>query len=490
MAFKPHPPTSPCLIGYDPDSAITSDHLARLIDRVVDATPRPSAVSRFGQRAYDPRMLAKLLLFAYATGTFSSRRIEQNCSEHLAYLFLSRGERPCFRTICSARTQFKDYLERIWLTLLATAASEGMRFAGKIAVDASRFKANASGDLVVEQKDYEAMRVRLEELLSQACEVDALEASEGLASRTSTGVEASRVTVRQVVRSLGDEVPKGEITPRTKGRLRECLSALSEAESEGLKHVSLSDPDARMMPIGSQKRVSMGHALEVAADSGFLVAGASTNAASDTGRLPALVEEARLHDPTEVSAVTADSGYFDASDVVDLQDSGLEVLVPDATTAGRMRRGFPDASQTVTFEKVEGRNAYRCSAGRILDRLGKPSADGGTRYRARQNCTDCPLSGSCLKDPKAKRRTISIRAHSDRISRYLSSFADALVRAAYYARGPAVETVFAYLRRIVGFVRWSVRGALKVAAEAELLKCTYQVRKLHNMLTKRQLAIS
>src|SRR5271157_2667909 len=491
MAFKPHPPAGPSLIGYDPDSALADDHLARLIDRVVDGTPRPRERSRHGQRAYDPRMLAKLLLFAYSTGTFSSRRIEQNCSEHMAYLYLSRGERPCFRTICSARTQHKGYLEQVWLTLLATAASEGMGAAGKIAVDASRFKANASGDLVVGRKDYEAMRSRLEEVLARAREVDAREDAEGLTAPTSTGVQASRVTVRRVVRSAGKEAPEGEVTRRTERRLKECLSALDEAAKEGRKHVSLSDPDARMMPIGSQKRVSMGHALEVVSDSGLLVAGGSTNESSDTGRLVPLVEEAREHDPAVVTQVAADSGYFEANDVVALQDSGLEVVVPDSVTACKMRRNEPlGQTSKIVFERIEGQNAYRCPEGRILDRVGKPSADGAAKYRARKDCTGCPLAGSCLEKPTVKRRTLWIRAHSDRIVPYLAGFAEPVVRAAYYARGPTVETVFAFLRRIVGFVRWSVRGASKVAAEAELLKCAYQVRKLHSFQLKRSEAIA
>lgn len=479
------------LIGYDPDSALAGDHLARLIDRIVGGTPRPRERSPLGQSAYDPRMLAKLLLFAYATGTFSSRRIEQNCAEHMAYLYLSRGERPCFRTICSARTEYKEYLEQVWLTLLATAASEGMGAAGKIAVDASRFRANASGDLVVESKDYEAMRSRLDEVLARAREVDAREDAEGVAAPTSTGVQASRVTVRRVVRSVGKEAPEGEITPRTEGRLRECLSALDEAAKEKRKHVSLSDPDARMMPIGSQKRISMGHALEVAADSGLLVAGGSTNEASDTGRLVPLVEEARLHDPAPVSGVVADSGYFKEDDVAALQDSGLDVVVPDSTTACKMRRGEPLGEKgEIKFERIEGRHAYRCPAGNILDRIGKPSGDGTAKYRARRECTGCPLAGSCLKDPNAKRRNLRVRAQADRFSSYLAGFADPLVRAAYYARGPAVETVFAFLRRIVGFVQWSVRGSSKVAAEAELLKCTYQVRKLHSVLRTRKRALA
>lgn len=478
-------------MGYDPDSALAEDHLARLVDRVVDNTARPAERSSLGQSAYDPRMLVKLLMFAYATGTFSSRRIAQNCGEHLAYLFLSRGERPCFRTICSARTDYAAYLNEVWLALLGTASAEGMSAAGKIAVDATRFKANASGELVVSKKDYEEVLLRLNEVLAQARDVDAKEDAESVAAPTSTGVNVSRITIRTVVRSVGEEVPTGTVTPRTARRLEECLATVRGAKAEGRKQVSLTDPDARMMPIGSQKRVSMGHALEVVSDSGLLVAGGSTNESSDTGRLVPLVEEARKHDPAVVTQVTADSGYFEANDVVALQDSGLDVVVPDSVTACKMRRKEPPGQASkIVFERIEGQNAYRCPEGRILDRVGKPSADGAAKYRARKDCTGCPLAGSCLEKPTVKRRTLWIRAHSDRIVPYLAGFAEPVVRAAYYARGPTVETVFAFLRRIVGFVRWSVRGASKVAAEAELLKCTYQVRKLHSFQLKRSEAIA
>jgi len=202
--------------------------------------------------------------------------------------------------------------------------------------------------------------------------------------------------------------------------------------------------------------------LEVAADSGLLVAGGSTNEASDTGRLVPLVEEARLHGPVEVTGVVADSGYFKEDDVAALEDSGLDVIVPDSTTACKMRRGEPLGQQgEIVFERIEGRNAYRCPEGNILDRMGKPSADGTAKYRARRECTGCPVAGSCLKDPNAKRRNMRLRLQTERITAYLAAFADPAVRVAYYARGPAVETIFAYIRRIIGFVRWSVRWILE-----------------------------
>jgi transposase len=481
MAYKSHPPAGLSLLGYDPAAELCEDHLARLIDAVVDGVEAPAKFSG-GRPGYDPRMLAKLLLFAYSTGTFSSRRMVQNCHEHLAYLFLSRGERPCFRTICGFRTDYKEFLERVWLALLPTAAGEGIRFSGKIAVDASRFKANASGDLVVSEKDYAALRSRLEELLERAVETDAREDQDGQAVQTHTGVAASRVTVRTVVRSLDRDAPSGPITFHGKRRMEECLAVLDQASKDGLGYVSLSDPDARMMPIGSGRAISMGHALEVAVDSGAVVAGSSTNVATDTGRLLPLADQARVHDPVEVTEVVADSAYFQADDILSLQDDGIDVVVPDATTVGLMR-GKGDWAR-VQFEPVEGKDAYRCPEGTILARHGH-GKDGRPIYRATRDCMGCPLAALCLSRPTTKRRTMRIRPHADRILPYLASFQEPKRRRQYYARGPGVETVFAVIRKLIGFVQWSVRGSAKIAAEAELLKCAYQARKIHTMILRR-----
>jgi transposase len=485
MAFKPHPPANPSLIGYDPVQELPSDHLARFVDGVVDSVEAPAERSPLGQSGYHPAMLAKLLLFAYSTGVFSSRRIAQNCSEHLAYLYLSRGQRPSYHVICDARIQHKDYLERIWLSLVANAVSEGMHALGRLAVDSTRIRANASGELVIGRDDYEKLQTRLQEMLSQAGDMDAMEDQESQAVPNRTGVDASRICIRTVVRSLGKEAPQGEITKRGIQRIHECIEAVSGAKRDELKHVSLTDPDARMMPIGSRKAVSMGHALEAAVDSGVWVAGGSTNLASDSGRLVPLVDEARKHDPVQVSEVLADSGYFSAPDVIALQDAGAQVIVPDSTTAYQMRRGEEiSPAPTVHFEPVEGINAYRCSEGNILYRRDKPDKTGRVTYRAHRECTGCPLATICLTDPNAKRRTLSIRMHAERITPYLREFNDPEMQHKYYARGPSVETVFAVLRRILGFTQWSVRGTEKIAAESELLKCAYQARKIQCLRLK------
>jgi transposase len=485
MSYKPHPPAGPVLIGLDPYDVIGPDHLAQLIDRVVDSVEAPPEVSPIGQKAYSPRMVAKILVYAYATGTFSSRRIAQNCVENMAYIYLARYERPCFKTFCSARVSYDEYLRRVWLSVLANASAQGISFAGKVAIDASRFKANASGDLVIKAEDYDAVESHLLQMLEKAKAIDSREEEEGQAVRTHTGVDASRITIRKLVRSVGKELPEGELTLGVKQRIEASVESLKEAKEEQRKHVSLSDPDARMMPQGSRRLIGMGHAIEVGVDSGLLVSGGTTNEASDHSRLKPLVEESRLHDPTPVVEVVADSGYFNAGDIVDLQASGLDVVVPDSTTAYQMRtKTWTDTKDAIVFEAVEGKNALRCPNGHLLYQNGKPKANGRVQYRTDRECTGCPFAERCLKKPDGKRRYLWVRPHAESMKSYLEKFQDSEMQRKYYARGPGVETVFAYLRRIIGFTRWSLRGKEKVSAEGSLLLCAYQLRKLHGLKLK------
>jgi transposase len=491
MGYKPHPELGPLLIGYDPVVDLPQDHLARFIDEVVDKYAAiPDKEPGPGQPEYDIRPLMKVLLLGYATGVFSSRRIAQNCCESLPYMLLVRDDRPSYHTISTARVKYAEELAWLWYCLFDVAVELGVPFVGKIAVDSSKFKADVSRDSVIRRELFKEVQRRLEAVLEQAKGVDAAEEEEGLAVRSRTGVEADRGQMRDILRQTRKEPQAQEpakLSKKMAKRVEAAIDTLEMAEAEGLSHVSLTDPDARMMGIGSRKTISMGHSLEVAAESGLLVHAQAIQQSSDTGRLPAAVEGAKLRAPAGVEQVVADSGYYSGGDIVALQDAGLDVVVPDALTACDMKRrqqvGTSSGSvhPRIEFKQVEGRDAYVCPEGNILGRVDRWSKGGRefVRYRAGKSCAECPLAQFCLVKKNAKRRTITIAEHRERLLEHLSRFDDPEVLKTYHARGPAVETVFAFIRGVLGFDHWHLRGADRVSAESTLLTTSYQVRKLH-----------
>src|SRR5580704_1122267 len=148
--YKPHPDPVPLLIGFDPVRDLPGDHLAFLVDAVVDegivVHPKQFAA---GQPEYDPRMLYKVLLYAMVMGVHSSRRIEASCYENLAFLLLVRDDRPSYHVFSTARLEGKETLKKLFGHLHVVASKAGMPRIGRIAIDSSKFAANASKDSVV-----------------------------------------------------------------------------------------------------------------------------------------------------------------------------------------------------------------------------------------------------------------------------------------------------------------------------------------------------
>ena len=492
MGYKPHPELAPRLIGYDPHVELPADHLCRFVDEVVDKYAIvPEKEPGPGQPEYDPRALFKVLLFGYTTGVFSSRRLAQNCYESLPYMLLVRDDRPSYRVICDARVDHYEELDWLWYCLFDVAVQHKLPFLGKIAVDSCKFKADVSKESVVRRELFQEVRVKLTEILAQAAKVDASEDEEGLALRSQTGVASGSMHMRDILREIrkdsGPQKPK-TLSPKMVKRVEKAIETLELAEAGELSHVSLTDPDARMMGLGAQKTIAMGHSLEVAAESGLLVHSQVIHQSTDTGRLPAAVACATQNSPAKkVTQVVADSGYYSGGDIVALQDAGLDVVVPDASTACDMKRGNPvgtscgSAGPQIQFEPVEGQDAYVCPQGNILMRTASWTHGGRefVKYRAKNSCVGCPLADACLKRKNARHRTITIAEHRERLLEYLSGFDDPEVQSTYHQRGPSVETVFALMRRILGFDRWHLRGSEAVSSEAMLLSNAYQIRKLH-----------
>jgi hypothetical protein len=99
---------------------LSNRHLARLVDSVVEEAvlPEPKPAQP-GCPAYAPRLLAKVLIYGYAIGIRSSRQLERQCHENLAFLFLTRGDTPSYRTLCFFRVEQKDLLEEVFVGLFA-----------------------------------------------------------------------------------------------------------------------------------------------------------------------------------------------------------------------------------------------------------------------------------------------------------------------------------------------------------------------------------
>jgi transposase len=539
--YRRYDPPAPLLFGYDPFRDLPRDHLARLVEQVVEETvvPPRRARSQPGQPPYDPRLCVKVLVYSYCMGMRSSRVMERHCKESLPYLFLTRGTAPSYRTLCTARTEQGEFLEAVWLGLFDVAAAVGIERLGRLTLDSTKLRANASPEAVVTQDEYAAVRQELERIQAEVARVDAQEAAEGSAGRTELGKTVPQEHMRDLLRRVrlrrreaqrpppepaaagstsqeedgptggppagggtglpfaalpapepAAEAAPGAAEPMSAKMLQQvaaALKAVREAEAAGRKHLCLTDPEARMMYGERARGTRECHSFEVATDHGLLVAAQSSQEPHDNTRLALLVAAAQQHEPEGVQAVDADSGYYSGEAVAALIRAEVDTCIPDSHTAADLHRGRPIGT---TAAKTRGkvpltydaeRDAYHCPEGNTLVRTEHRRQDGQyvTVYRAQEPCVDCPQRTDCLTQEKAKHRTLKVADDHELLEAARQRFREPEHQERYHHRGEQVETVFGFLRGTLGFTRWLLRGAKKVECEAKLFKTAYQFRKVH-----------
>jgi len=511
--YREYPPSNPRLIGYDPHSDLPANHLARLVDHIVDETIHPGMRrTGKGQPPFNPRLTLKVLLYAYAMGIRSSRQMERLCQESLPFLFLTRGDCPSYRTLCFTRIRCKEEIEQIWIALMVTAQEAGLKRMGRIVVDSTKLRANASPEAVLKAGEYAPMRAELTRILAEADAADKREETEGASTTAVLDAAPSTEQMRDIVRRVRSQI-SGEkrqekdgkddedghpdshpdsnpaLSAKMRTRIVQTVAAIDEAETEERKHLCLTDPEARMLGEGRSKQVKECHSFEVAMDNGLIVASGVTTQ-QDNFRLKPLLEAAAKNEPEGVKSVDADSGYWRGDDIVAIEASGIETCIPDPFTACDLRKGLSIGTTRsglagkVPFTRDEEKDAYDCPEGNRLTFHSERFQEGQTLrlYRAEESCEDCLRSQECLTHKKAKRRCLSVSVHKGMIQSVLERFRDLLWQDRYHDRAPQVETTFGFLRSTLGYVSWSLRGTARVACEAALLTAAYQFRKVHSKI--------
>ena len=147
--FRPCAPDQSLLFPPSPRDWLPEGHLAFFIADTVAALDLQAFYAPYegdGRRnqPFDPQMMVTVLLYAYATGTFSSRRIARKLEDDVAYRVLAAGNFPAHRTIAEFRQQHLAAFEALFVQVVQIAREAGVVQLGALAVDGSKVKANAS----------------------------------------------------------------------------------------------------------------------------------------------------------------------------------------------------------------------------------------------------------------------------------------------------------------------------------------------------------
>jgi len=334
--FRSFQPDAIMLVPPSLDEWLPQNHLSRFIAEIVEEN---LDLSKFyssyrkvkGQPPYDPRLMVRVLLYGYCVGVRSSRELERACVDVVAFRWLSAQQAPGFRSIGRFRKRHLAALGNVFLQALELCRAAGMVSLGRVALDGTKVRANASrhkamsyGRLTEKQK---VLAVEVSELLAEAQAIDAAEDARfgkdkrgdelpaELARRESRLVKMAqaqesleaeaaakaRKEAEKKSRKRGDD----DDTTATKGE-----TAAKKAEVKPTAQRNFTDPDARIMKTadGSYHYCYNAQAV-VDADHQVIIATQLTNIAVDVEQLRPMLEETRATVGSLPREILADAGY-------------------------------------------------------------------------------------------------------------------------------------------------------------------------------------
>jgi transposase len=426
------------------DEWLPEDHLARYIVEVIDQLDLSKLTGRYsrsGSEAYHPALLLALLVYGYATGTFSSRKLEKATHDSVAFRVIAANLHPDHDTLANFRKTFLVELEDLFVQVLSYAQTMKLVKLGTISLDGTKLKANASKHKALSHGHIEKLEAQLREevqaLLAKAAQTDQQEAGDehdlpaeiarreqrlkALAEAKAKIAERVKERDHQAQQDYADKVARREAQREAGQKPRGKEPKASETGPKAKDQINLTDEESRIMP--SHEGFVQGYNGQAAVnvDSMLIVAATLTQDTNDKQQIePMLDEMAKLgSDLSKPDTLLADNGYFSQSNVKACEDRDITPLI----ALGRDSHHLP----------LEERLAADAPA---------PQTD----------------------DPVVK------MAHALKTKQG---------RARYGQRKCTVEPVFGIIKQIMGLRQFSLRGRQATSGEWKLVALAYNLKRLH-----------
>ena len=434
--FRRYAPEQSLLLPPDVREWLPEGHLSHHISDLVDGLDLTAFYAGYegdGRRnaPYEPRMLVKVLLYAYATGVFSSRGIAWKLEEDVAFRVLAAGNFPQHRTICEFRRRHLDDFKQLFVEVVGLARELGLARFGKLSVDGTKVRANASKRKAMSygrmQEEERRLSGEIDELLRAADETDVAEdvrlgpevrgdelpAELRRREDRLAAIRAAKARLEAAQRAADDARGRQAGQARNPKGGRPYKRAYGEPDEKAQSNFT--DPESGIMKTGNegfqqcynaQAAVDAEHQLVVATD--------VTANASDQGGLPVLLDAVQERFDAQPETVLADAGYCNERDLTELETRGVD---------GYVATGRED-------KKVAARNLKKHPAtGRMVEKLSTPAG-----------------------------------------------------RAVYAERKWLSEAPYGWIKHVLGFRRFSLRGLAKVRGEWDLVCLAVNAKRLHLLM--------
>ena len=427
------------------DEWLPEKHLARFVMEVIDGLDlrAMSGVYRgSGSASYHPRMLLGILVYGYATGVFSSRKLERATYDSVAFRFVAANDHPDHDTIASFRRRFLRDIEKLFVQVLLLAREMGVLKLGTIGLDGTKIHANASRHSALSYEHAGKIEAQLKaevaDLIAKAEVADKSDVPDGMSIPDELALREARLRniaqARATIEARAKERHARELAEHEAKMATRVAKIAANGKKPGGRapqpptegplpsdQVNLTDEESRIMPMaGGGFEQCYNAQAAVAAGSLLVVAIDVVQAPNDKqqvepmlGKIAALPEELGM-----AENLLADAGYFSADNVEACEKAGIEPVI----AMGHQPHHPPLAER---FEKA-------------------PAAP--------DNPTPVEAMAHRLKTPEG--------------------------RALYALRKQTPEPVFGIIKFVLGFRQFSMRGLDKARGEWSLVTMAWNMKRM------------
>jgi len=502
ITFKPYNQKQLFLLPPSIEDFVDDNHPVRTVSKIVDEVDIAPLLAKYqggGTSTYHPKMMLKVIVFAYLRNVYSSRKIEELLKENVHFMWLSGMNQPDHNTINRFRSdKLKGVVKEVFGQTVELLVEEGVISLKEVFTDGTKMEANANKYTFVWGNAIKTSKERIKKQLQELWDYTQQVAKEELEDTSPSEFEELdsekvRQTIEKIDQALSGKTVKKKVNDKLKYARKNWPDKLDEYQKkhevlEGRNSFSKTDTDATFMRMKEDHmkngQLKPAYNWQMSTNDQFIVNYSIHQTTTDTVVLKEHTENFYELYEKYPEQCTADAGYGSEENYEYLEDKGIEAFVKYNYFHKEQKKKWKlDASKVNNLYYSEDKDCLYCPMGQEMNFIGTKSRKTKNnyiqtyhRYQAK-NCQGCHMRGACFKGKG--NRTVEI---SKKLTKYKQNARDKLLSdegVKKRKQRPAdVEAVFGQIKNNKKFKRFLLRGKEKVEIEIGLVSIAHNIAKL------------
>lgn len=500
VVFKRYVQNQPMLLPPSYEDLVPDNHPVRVVNEVVeriDISGLERSYKGGGTSSYHPRMLLKVVVYAYLRNIYSSRKMEQALNENVHFMWLSGGAKPDHNTINDFRgKRLKGQLKEIFNQVVVLLAEAGAVTLKEVVLDGTKIEANANRYTFVWGKAMRVSRERIERQLRELWEyVEKVYEDEEQQPNEPNFAAIDPEAVARTIDKINEALREKEIDPKIKQKLNYAkknwpkkLAEYDEKEKilAGRNSYSKTDKDATFMRMKEDHmrngQLKPAYNVQASTNRQYIINYTLEQTTTDTNTLKGHIEEHIQSFGVSPESLTADAGYGSEENYGYLEEKGITPFVKYNYFDKEINNKKPNAFHADNLTYNPETDTHTCPIGQSMRYIGERKRKTRNGYlqthRMYQalNCQGCPMRGPCHTSlgNRIIQRSPNLVRYKQKVKELLTSDEGMEKRKQRWQ----VEAVFGNIKQNKGFRRFNLRGIDKATTEIGLIAIAHNLQRL------------